>query len=70
MTPQLGAAQEATTEDESGPRSRALTRTQQSDIWRRIARVSNFWTTLDPLEPGVVWAIQALARGITGMSSL
>jgi hypothetical protein len=34
---------------------------EESDIWRRIAGVPDFWTTLDPLEPGVVRGIQSLA---------
>ena len=58
---------EEETEDEpeggeaGASRVRGLTRLQQSDLWRRIAQVPDFWTTLQPLEPGVVQGIQALA---------
>ena len=65
--PRDGSAADANAEDESGAstsngsRGRGLTHNQESDIWRRIARVSDFWTTLDPLEPGVVRGSQSLA---------
>jgi hypothetical protein len=45
----------------SAPRVRGLTRGQQSGVWKRIARVPDFWTTLRPLEPRVVHGIQSLA---------
>jgi len=40
---------------------RGPTQNQESDIWRRVAGIPNFWTTLNPLEPGVVRGIQSLA---------
>lgn len=65
--PRVESAADEELADESGPTTagaspvRGLTSNQQSDIWQRIARVPDFWTTLEPLEPGVVRGIQALA---------
>ncbi len=56
------AADEESVAGSAGPtRVRGLTRSQQSAVWKRIAQVPNFWTTLNPLEPRVVRGIQLLA---------
>ncbi len=60
------SVEEADTDEESrsktsAPRVRGLTRRQQSGVWKRIARVPDFWTTLNSLELRVVHGIQSLA---------
>lgn len=40
----------------------ALSDWQEDEVWREIRRTPDFWTTLEPLEPGILMRLHALAQ--------
>jgi hypothetical protein len=56
---------ESVTPDEeqaAPPRIRALTRSQQHDLWKAIHKTENFWETLAETEPGAVARLAQIAK--------